>query len=225
MKRLSAIFLTLAILLSVTGCQQKTPTTRETEMTEHKTVYEPESQSEKEPEKESEIIIASESEEPESESETQEETESAPEENTESESEPPESQPESENQPEEPKESEPETKSNLGDYRVVPLKVELDKDWEGKKIAVVTYEFTNNSDENNSFSFAVSAKVFQNGVELSDSYFNDVDSENHLKEIKPGVTIKVQCAYELEDTSPIEIEIEELFSFGDKKVCKTFELK
>lgn len=119
--------------------------------------------------------------------------------------------------------------SNLGDYKLVIKSCRLAEDYEGKPIAIIKYSFTNNSDDPASFSYAFSDSVYQNGVALNKCYFAD-DSANYSlddqsKEIKKGVTLEVEVAYELNDTTTVlEVEVEELFSFNDTIVKKTFKI-
>ena len=105
----------------------------------------------------------------------------------------------------------------------------LTKDYEGKKTLVVDFTFKNNSDKATSFMVAVSAKGFQNGVELDTAIVgNDekYDASSALKEIKPGASIKVQSAYVLSDKSDVSVEVTELFSLSDTPLStKTFTVK
>ena len=44
-----------------------------------------------------------------------------------------------------------------------------------------------------------------------------------MKEIKKGATLSVDVAYTLNDeTTPIDVEVSEIFSLTDKKITKTF---
>ena len=46
------------------------------------------------------------------------------------------------------------------------------------------------------------------------------------KEIKSGVTLEVEAAYELNDAeTKIDVEVSELISFSDDKISKSFEIK
>ena len=71
---------------------------------------------------------------------------------------------------------------------------------------------------------------YQNGVGLNSAFVLDdsanYSSDNQTKEIKKGASIEVEVAYELNDTtSDIEVEVEELFSFDDTVIKKTFSIK
>lgn len=97
-------------------------------------------------------------------------------------------------------------------------------DYNGTPAIVVTYTFTNNSDKAIPFMTAVSAKAFQNGVQLDTAIVtNDIDTQSAMNEIKSGATTTVQEAYLLDDESDVNIECTELFSFDDTIIAeKTF---
>lgn len=116
---------------------------------------------------------------------------------------------------------------SIGDYAVEIVACRLSKDYEGKDVAIITYNFTNvSADEPTSFMFAFDDKVYQNGIECEYAIITDDDSydeSNQLKEIKAGATLEVEVAYVLNDTtSDVEVEIAELISFDDTVITKTF---
>ena len=119
----------------------------------------------------------------------------------------------------------------IGDYSVVIDSCRLAKDWNGGDVVIVKYIFTNNnSDESANFMFAFDNEVYQGGVGLNEAYFladsANYDSGNQTKDIKKGASIEVEVAYELNDTTTdIEVELQELFSFDDTTITKTFSLK
>lgn len=119
----------------------------------------------------------------------------------------------------------------IGDY-VVTVKeaTVVQSTLDGKDILVVTYSFANNSKDPKAFLYAITDKLFQNGVEIQsvltsfgiEDYYS---FDNKSKEIKPGVTLDVQNAYELSDTStPVEVEISEWISFSNDKITYTIDL-
>lgn len=124
-----------------------------------------------------------------------------------------------------------EDKTTLGDYSVEISDCRVVKDYEGKPAIIVTYKYTNNSgDTPTSFFVAFDDAAYQDGVGLNEAYFLgdnvEYDSESQSKEIKKGSTIDVEVAYKLNDSeTPVEIEISELFSFDDKTITKTFDIK
>lgn len=107
----------------------------------------------------------------------------------------------------------------------------LSKDDDGNDVIIINYDFSNSGEDGKDFSFSASTKAFQDGVELSDVflYHNEYyNYENPSKEVKGGATISVQQAYKLSNlTSPVEIEVTDLFDFSSKpkKLKKIFELQ
>lgn len=123
-----------------------------------------------------------------------------------------------------------ESGANLGEYMVEIKSCRLAKDFENKPVVIVKYSFTNNSDEPTAFYLAFEDHVYQNGVGLNEAYILDdsanYNSDNQTKEIKKDATIDVEVAYELNDSeTAIEVELEELFSFNDDTITKTFSIK
>lgn len=120
---------------------------------------------------------------------------------------------------------------NLGDYNVDINGCRVAQDYEGKPVIIIQYTFKNVADdEAASFAWSISDKVYQNGVELEQAYSLDdsanYSSENQSTNIKMGASIEVEVAYELRDTTAdVEVELEELISFNDKSVKKTFKLE
>ena len=119
--------------------------------------------------------------------------------------------------------------NNLGDYNVTVKSCRLAKDYQGKGVVIVKYEFTNNSDDKAAFWTTFEDNVYQDGIGLNECIVTDssanYSTDNQMKEIKPGATLEVEIAYTLNDsTTPIEVEVSEYFSFDDKVVKKTFDI-
>ncbi len=117
----------------------------------------------------------------------------------------------------------------LGEYGVKINDCKFGKDYDGKKVIVISYDFTNNSDDSIAADFALSTKAFQNGIELESAYFlkdDWYDGSQDSKEIKPGTTITdCQEAFVLADNSDVEFEVAELISFNDETLTKTFSIE
>ena len=94
------------------------------------------------------------------------------------------------------------------------------EDYSGAPAIVVTYTFTNNSDEAESFMVAIADKCFQNGVQLDFGIVDDIDSQSSMNEIKPGASITVEKAYVLDDQSDVTVECTELISFSDEVLAE-----
>lgn len=119
--------------------------------------------------------------------------------------------------------------AELGEYQVEIVGCRKTKDYDGKPVVIVKYNFTNNSDEPTSFWTAFDDSVYQDGIGLNEAYFLDESEDyledNQMKEIKTGASLEVEVAYELNDTTTdIDVEVEELFSFDDDVVKKTLSL-
>lgn len=116
---------------------------------------------------------------------------------------------------------------DLGSFYVEITSADLTTDYEGNPAIIITYSWTNNSDETTSAMVSISEKAFQDGVELDTAFImsDDYDSSASMKDVRPGSTIDVQCAYTLSNqASEIEFELSELFSFSNNapKVIKNF---
>ena len=111
------------------------------------------------------------------------------------------------------------------DYAVTIDGAQLSSDYDGKPAVVVTYTFTNNSDEATAFLTAIDAEVYQNGVQCDTAIMTDVDTSASMNKIKPGASTQVLMAYSLTDESDIEVEVYELFSIDSAPlVTQTFSL-
>lgn len=117
------------------------------------------------------------------------------------------------------------TDNTLGDYGCIISGAKLCKDWNGKDAVLITYEFTNNSSSSISFDVALDARAYQDGIGLETAILESDDTDYLDVDIKPGVTKSVNKAYILRDTTtPIEVEVSELFSFSDEKIVTTLNL-
>lgn len=114
--------------------------------------------------------------------------------------------------------------NTLGDYTCDVVSSEICKDWEGKDAVLITYSFTNNSQDAVSFDVALDASPYQDGIGLETAILDD-ETDLVDVDIKPGVTKEVKKAYLLRNTtSNIEIEITEFFSFNNNKIVVTVEI-
>ena len=98
-------------------------------------------------------------------------------------------------------------------YAVTIDGAETSTDYDGNPAIIVTYTFTNNAEEATSFWVALSTEVYQDGVQLEQTYVEGMDSDAEMKNIKTGASIEVQVAYVLDSTSEVEVEVYELFDF------------
>ena len=125
----------------------------------------------------------------------------------------------------EPAQETEQTQAASSKYAVTIDGARLGEDYAGNPVVIVTFTFTNNSDDKANFTFACNADAYQNGVELDTAIVTDIES-NGLNDIKPGASIQTELAYELNDMSDIEVEVTELLSFSDDLLAyKTFTLQ
>lgn len=80
------------------------------------------------------------------------------------------------------------------------------------KSVLVTFSYTNNSDEVEDFHGAVKYAVYQNGVALEDAYDDVYDVRNddgiEFDEIKPGTTIEFELGFHLKsESSDLVVEV------------------
>lgn len=116
---------------------------------------------------------------------------------------------------------------DLGDYHVEIKSATLVKDYEDNPAILITYAWTNNSEDTTSAMVTIMQKAFQDGVELETAILFDVegyDPESSMKDVRPGTTIDVQSAFVLtSETSTVEFEITEFMSFTDDMVSMDFD--
>lgn len=127
---------------------------------------------------------------------------------------------------EQPEDSATQGKGTLGDYEVEITGARLLEDYEGKPAIIVSYTWTNNSEETTSAFVAFSTSAFQDGVELDTAVVTDdsYDGEADMKDIRPGASLEAEAAYLLDsETAVVEFEISELFSFDDTVVTTSFD--
>lgn len=122
-------------------------------------------------------------------------------------------------------ENEEKTDGTIGDYGCVVKGATLCKDWTDKDAVLITYEFTNNSDNPISFDVALDARAYQEGIGLETAILDSDETDWLDVDIKSGVTKEVKKAYVLRDTStPVEIEVSEFISLNDDKLVTTVEI-
>lgn len=86
-------------------------------------------------------------------------------------------------------------------------------DYEGKKVLVIEYAYTNITDKAQSFTFACQDKVYQNGVECDSAVIgcDDIDTEQQLNDVLPGNTYNLKVGYKLQDNSEATVIITDLW--------------
>lgn len=119
-----------------------------------------------------------------------------------------------------------ESSGTLGDYGVEIHDYQLAEDYNGDPVILISYTFTNNSEESDCAAFCVYVEAFQNGISLESAYmveYDGYDVSAESKEIKPGYSIDLMAAFALSDANaPVEVEVSELISFSDDVLGKVF---
>jgi hypothetical protein len=113
--------------------------------------------------------------------------------------------------------------SVTSDYVVSIDDATVIQNYEGQSSLLVSYTFTNNSEDSTSFMVAIRTQAFQNGIQLDTTFTSDdsYDSSASMKDIKPGATISVQSLYLLDDQSPVTIECRDWLSFSSDDLIAT----
>lgn len=114
--------------------------------------------------------------------------------------------------------------SSEPEYAVSIDDATMTTDYAGNPALLVTFTWTNNSDDATSFAVAFYAKCFQNGVQCDTATVSGIDS-NYMTEIKPGATTTVQHAYKVSGTSDATVEVTKLISLDNTILAeKTFSI-
>ncbi|MBR6785293.1 MAG: DUF5067 domain-containing protein [Clostridia bacterium] len=114
-------------------------------------------------------------------------------------------------------------------YNVDILSAKIALDDDNNKVVVVTYSFTNNSDEPEHFEWTVRGGAYQNGIELGKAYGypindNSDDTSPEFKDVRVGSTFKFEYPYILSnETDDVLIELT-AGSGPDFTISRTFTL-
>lgn len=112
-----------------------------------------------------------------------------------------------------------------GDYSVTIKGFALAKDFDGKDVITVTYEWSNKSSDAEMFIVAFSRNVYQKGEECDIAVMSDDSATNQIKKIKDGASLEIKESYHIKDkTTPVEVS---LTGIGDDNTIasKTFNIK
>lgn len=116
--------------------------------------------------------------------------------------------------------------ATVGDYEVSIGDAFVAPDMDGNPALIVSFEWTNNSEETVGSMVALHAQAFQDGVQLETAIMNSTegyDPDASWLDIQPGATQTFQQAYTMtSETSPVEITVEEFLGDGTQ-ATKTFD--
>lgn len=114
----------------------------------------------------------------------------------------------------------------IGDHYVEIKDAVIVDDKDGNPAIVITYAWTNNSDETTRSDLAIREKAFQDGIQMDTAIIGDksiYDPLSSTKEIRPGATIDVQNAYAMKSYSIVEFELEDVFGRLDDIITENFD--
>ena len=97
--------------------------------------------------------------------------------------------------------------------------------FEDVDLLLVTYNFTNNSEDTISADCALMLKGFQDGIEVEKYFDIELTGENESKSIRPGASLECKALFKLSSTSDLEVEATELFGLDNSKVLKTYTIQ
>lgn len=115
----------------------------------------------------------------------------------------------------------------LGEYTLTIQKYSLGVDYEGNNALIIEYDWVNNSEDSASPFMTFMLKGFQDDVETDDAIMVEgVDLGTGQKEVRPGGVIEgAQSTVGISDTTkPLELELEELFSFNSNPYIAEIDL-
>lgn len=105
-------------------------------------------------------------------------------------------------------------------FTVKYVRHEFGTDYEGNKVLLYYYNFTNTGDDNTVAGYVANVQCFQDGSECETATMTDyTDSMNNyaINEVQPGGTVEVCQCFKLKSNTEITIEASELISFGNQK--------
>ncbi|KAA8827008.1 DUF5067 domain-containing protein [Bifidobacterium myosotis] len=103
-------------------------------------------------------------------------------------------------------------------------------DYNGRPTVLVTFEWTNTSDKNQSFAIATHPQVFQNGAALENAIYltppAGYDAMAYTTELQPGTKGTLAMGFVLKDDSPVTVDVTSFLSLDDStKIVHTYDLK
>lgn len=121
-----------------------------------------------------------------------------------------------------------ESATEIGRYSISINSYDLAQDRDGNQVLILNMGYTNNGNTDSPFYVAIEVAAFQDGIELEEAYFVDdeiMDDSNNYLHVLPGAGLGVSDAFILtSETSPVDIEITEMFGFDDDKIATQISL-
>lgn len=99
-----------------------------------------------------------------------------------------------------------EGEGDVGDFHVVINGAKKDVDYEGNPVIIVTYTWTNNSEETTSPMASMITQAFQDGVEMEYGIL-DHEYNDGMTNVRPGTSIETDAVFSMTSESVVEFEI------------------
>ena len=117
---------------------------------------------------------------------------------------------------------------DLGNYYVEIKSAVLTADYGGSPAILITYSWTNNSQETTNALTVFIERAFQDGVQLDSATILSTNPQysagTALRDVRPGASTDVQRAYLISDSgSPVEFEVFEFMGDDENAVSMTFD--
>ena len=116
-----------------------------------------------------------------------------------------------------------ELKMNIGDLLVSIEELDI-YSYRGEDYLIVTYIYTNNSNDTKNLGYNIDDKAFQNGIEMKDVFLSTLPDDaikydNLYKETMPGTTIRAQAAYRIENINE-DMVLQIQYTYDDDNVYR-----
>lgn len=98
-------------------------------------------------------------------------------------------------------------------------------EYEEGDLLMVTYTFTNNSEDTVAADTVLILKAFQDGIEVDQTFDSELTGDNASKSIKPGASLECKALFKLSSASDLEVEATEFCGLDDSMVTKTYTIQ
>lgn len=110
----------------------------------------------------------------------------------------------------------------VGKFEVKLNSIKQAEDYEGEKVVVADFSWTNNSEETVNWLSEMYVQGFQDGIELETSFISSADEdsdENTFKDIRPGHTLDgIKEVFLVRSENELEIEVMEWLTISEDAV-------
>lgn len=115
-----------------------------------------------------------------------------------------------------------EASGDIGDYHVEIAGARKTTDWDGNPAIIITYSWTNNSEETTSALNTIREEAFQDGVSLEYALVDD-ELNDSSTDVRPGYTVDVDAVFTMTSNSVVEFELKDAMGEENNMVTMTFD--